>query len=65
MQKEKLEPFRRNKQGENNINRLISYYKNEIRHSEFIIKEDYKYSIHQWRYKKKLDKFLEKLQNRT
>jgi len=64
MQKENLEPLRRISQGENNLNKLISHYKNEIRRSELIIKEDYNYSILQWQYKKKLDRFIEKLQNR-
>ena len=64
MQKENLEPLRKNNQGEVNLNTLISYYKNEIKRSEFIIKEDYKYSVLQWRYKKKLDRLLENLQNR-
>ncbi len=65
MQKEKLEPFKIINKGESNLNRLISYYNNEIDGSEFIIKEDYNCSIFQWRYKKKLDRLLEKLYAKT
>ncbi|MFW9875288.1 MAG: hypothetical protein ACFFG0_19445 [Candidatus Thorarchaeota archaeon] len=64
MQKENPKLIRKNKQKKNNTNKLISFYENEIKNSEFNIKEGYSYSLLQWRYKKKLDMLLEKLHNK-
>jgi len=44
----------------------MSIGKNDELHFEDIIsKENFKISVFQWRYKKKIDKFLVKLQNKT
>ena len=37
---------------------------NELHFEDIISKEDFKVSVFQWRYKKKIDKFLERLQNK-
>lgn len=34
---------------------------NELHFKDIISKEDFKVSVFQWRYKKKIDKFLERL----
>lgn len=38
--------------------------KNELQFDDIISKDDFKISVFQWRYKKKIDKFLERLQNK-
>jgi len=44
----------------------MSIGKNDELHFEDIIsKENFKISVFQWRYKKKIDKFLVKLQNKS
>ena len=37
---------------------------NELHFEDIISKEDFKVSVFQWRYKKKIDKFLERLQTK-
>lgn len=37
---------------------------NELHFEDIISKENFKVSVVQWRYKKKIDKFLERLQNK-
>lgn len=37
---------------------------NELHFEDIISKEDFKVSVFQWRYKKKIDKFLTRLQDK-
>ena len=37
---------------------------NELNVEDIILKEDFKMSVFQWRYKKKIDKFLGRLHNK-
>ncbi|MFX0081135.1 MAG: hypothetical protein ACFE94_05220 [Candidatus Hodarchaeota archaeon] len=64
MQKKNQESLKKINQGRNTINKLIYSGESEIRRSEFIVKDEYKYSILQWRYQKKLDSLLERLQKK-